>query len=135
MRKNLRHTVYSLYNGRCAYTGKPLDEKWQVDHITPLYRYRMGIEQGDPHALENLLPALWIVNHYKRGQDNLEDFRHYMANFHTRLKKCPKNPKVGSRIKYKAYMWRVADAFGITPDKPFSGRFWFETQAGVGLFV
>lgn len=135
MKKQLRIDVHGLYNGRCAYTGQPLGDNWQVDHITPVFRYRMGIEQGDPHAMENLLPALWIVNHYKRGKDNLEEFRQYMLKFHIRLAKVPKNPKAGRRVKYKAYMWRVANAFGITPDKPFCGRFWFETQAGIGLFA
>lgn len=135
MSKKRRDMVYALYNGRCAYTGKPLDDQWQVDHITPVYRYRMGLEQGDPHAPENLLPALWIVNHYKRGEDSLEGFRQYMLKFHIRLAKVPKNPKVEKSIRYKAYMWRVADAFDIKPDKPFCGRFWFETCAGVGLFV
>ena len=30
-----RQRIYAKYQGRCAYTGKPLGDDWQVDHIIP----------------------------------------------------------------------------------------------------
>ena len=67
-----------------------------------------------------------IINHYKRAFD-LEFFRDYMKNFHLRIAKLPKNPKVKKSIKHKEYLLEVARLFDITPEKPFSGKFYFET--------
>ena len=29
-----REKVYNKYGGKCAYTGKPLGQDWQIDHVT-----------------------------------------------------------------------------------------------------
>jgi hypothetical protein len=135
MKSTERQKVYNKYNGKCAYTGKPLDDKWQVDHVTPkqlasyfyshISRDAMNCKGDSVHSFENLLPTLRIVNHYKRGFD-LEMFRQYMLTFHIRLAKLPINPKVEKSKNRKKYMLTVAAAFDITPDKPFSGKFYFE---------
>lgn len=119
-----RQVIFELYNGLCAYTGKPLGDDWQIDHMEPHFYCRMY--SRDPNRPENLVPALRIVNHYKRDKD-LEDFRRYMLTFHIRLKKQPKNPYATYPIKRKEYMMKVADAFGITVNNPFAGIFYFET--------
>jgi hypothetical protein len=124
MTKKARQQVYDKFIGLCAYTGKPLGNDWQVDHIEPYFYSRMF--QRDPNRTENLFPALRIVNHYKRC-NNLESFRMYMLSFHKRLAKLPKEPRVEKSAKRKEYMLKVADAFGIAADKPFSGVFYFET--------
>lgn len=102
-----RQEIYNKYGGLCAYTGKPLGDDWQVDHVTS--KARMGYLRGycktyDERVClnnpDNLLPACRIVN--KRSLD-LEGFRSYMKKFHIRLAKLPK----------------VAELFDITPDKPF----------------
>jgi len=140
-----REMIYNKFGGLCAYTGKPLSEDWQVDHITSKKRHWYDTVHSTPHIgtieeykkdfdrrlkdcdnMDNLLPALRIVNHYKRELD-LEGFRRRMMDFHKRLSKLPKNPVNKQAIKRKEYMYRVADAFGITPEKPFSGKFYFET--------
>lgn len=131
----IRQQVYDKYNGLCAYTGKPLQSDWQVDHIKPKCHYiwrqnditkqEFGIDY-DVDDLQNLLPALRIVNHYKRAND-LDGFRKYMLNFHLRLAKLPKKTSV-NRIKRRIeYMNEVAELFGITTTKPFCGWFYFET--------
>lgn len=121
-----REKVYLKYNGKCAYTGQDLDDKWQIEHVHPkclkIQSYHC-IEHHD--HIDNLLPALWIVNHYKRSL-NLEQFREYMKYFHKRLAKLPKNTSVERTKKRKEYMYKVAQAFDITIDKPFSGKFYFE---------
>ena len=61
-----------------------------------------------------------------KGAFDLERFRTYMMTFHLRLAKLPKTtrrPKTQRRVEY---MMKVAELFGITPDKPFSGKFYFE---------
>jgi hypothetical protein len=123
MNKKLRQQIFDKFNGLCAYTGKPLEDNWQVDHMEPHFYARMW--QRDHNRTENLVPALRIVNHYKRCKD-LEQFREYMLTFHIRLKKLPKNPYATHPKKRKEYMMKVAEAFGITIDRPFGGKFYFE---------
>lgn len=119
-----RQEVFDKYQGLCAYTGKPLGQDWQIDHMEPHFYARMY--QRDPDRSENLVPALRIVNHYKRC-NHLEGFRAYMLSFHNRLGKLPKEPRVEKSAKRKAYMLKVAEAFGITTERPFDGIFYFET--------
>jgi len=114
-----RKAVYDKYGGRCAYTGTPLNEDWQVDHIVPKIL-------GGTDDIDNLLPVQRIVNHYKRDT-NLEDFRTWLlGGLHERLRKLPKNPYTETGRNRKKYMLTVAWLFGITPDKPFKGTFYFE---------
>lgn len=140
MKKAIRILVYEKYNGLCAYTGKPLDDKWQVDHMTSKIKYMWNVVYGgiggytvegiqekakQVDDISNLMPALWIVNHYKRSLD-LEGFRDRMMTFHKRLAKLPKKTSKPATEKRIAYMRQVSDAFDITPDRPFSGKFYFE---------
>lgn len=121
-----RELIYNKFNGKCAYSGKQL-ETYQVDHITPKYRYvLLGNRNRNPNDPENLIPCEYILNHYKRGLD-LEQWRKYLLTFHLRLAKLPKNTNSPSTQKRKDYMFKVADIMGITVDKPFNGVFYFET--------
>lgn len=135
MTKKKRQEVFDKFGGRCAYTGLPLGDDWQVDHVEAiaLVEYycsgKIGYEElrERNNSIENLMPALKIVNHYKRGL-KLESFRTwYLGGLHERLKKLPKNPKSPASIRRKQYLFKVAEAFGITPEKPFNGKFYFET--------
>lgn len=128
MTKKLREQVKAKFNGLCAYTGKPLDEKWQVDHITPKHYWLWHQPWNNKKVddIENLLPAIRIINHYKRCQ-TLEQFRNYINSLHQRLAKLPKNTRIEKSQKRKEYLLQVAALFDITPDKPFSGLFYFET--------
>lgn len=132
-----RERIYAKFDGKCAYTGKPLGDNWQIDHMTSKISHRWNVYYAArtpddiPVMLkevdkdENLIPALRIVNHYKRSLD-LEQFRSRMMTFHIRLGRLPKKTKVPATVKRIAYMNEIAEAFGITPDKPFSGKFYFE---------
>lgn len=124
--KTIRELVRMKYDGRCAYTGKPLGDDWQVDHMISQYKHNYRQYEGDVHNIDNLYPALRIVNHYKSAFD-IEGFRRYMTNFHIRLAKLPKKTSVERTVKRIQYMNNIADAFDITVDKPFSGLFYFET--------
>ena len=124
-----RQAIYDKFGGKCAYTGKPLGDDWQIDHI--ISKVWCRCYAGTPMAVnqdhtDNLLPTLRIINHYKRGLD-LAGFRNYMLTFHLRLAKLPKTTRLPSTERRKKYMQEVADAFGITVDKPFCGIFYFET--------
>lgn len=123
-----RDMVYNKFGGRCAYSGTPLDKDWQVDHLVS--RHMLGLynyDQIDPDGFDNLMPAQKLINHYKRGLW-LEDFRTLrLKELHVRLMKLPKCPRVEKSIRRKEYMLKIAGYFGITPDKPFPGIFYFES--------
>ena len=122
----LREKVYKKFNGKCAYSGTPLRDDWQIDHLIPKHDFKDKALKG-ADDIENLVPTQKIINHYKRGE-SLEVFREWkLGKLHERLKKLPKNPKSPKSIKHKEYLLEVANYFGITEDKPFSGKFYFET--------
>ena len=127
--KKDREIIRQKFGGKCAYSGTDLKDDWQVDHVKPIIRnwYNGTVRFKDAHNLENMLPVQKIINHYK-GSMQLELFRTwYLAGLHVRLKKLPKNPTIEKGIKRKAYLLTVAQFFDITTDKPFSGKFHFET--------
>lgn len=138
MKKSIRQQVFDKYNGLCAYTGKPLGDDWQIDHMTSrhVHQYQTygkcaTVEEIKEQLkrvddIDNLLPTIKIINHYKRSLD-LEGFRHYMIGFHKRLKKLPKKTIIYETQRRKEYMFKIAELFGITPEKPFEGKFYFET--------
>lgn len=123
-----RNAVYNKFGGKCAYSGTPLDEDWQIDHLVPNCKSDYCLyDDWDPNGLDNLMPCQKIINHYKRGLW-IDDFRTlWLGKLHLRLMKLPKCPKVEKSIRRKKYLLKVAGYFGITPDKPFSGIFYFES--------
>lgn len=126
MKKSIREQVYNKFGGKCAYTGQPLDEKWQVDHMHPRCYYQWRIAEGDPDHIDNLMPVCRIINHYKRSH-TLESWRTYISTLHVRLKKLPRKTTVPATIRRKEYLLEVAALFGVSTDKPFNGKFYFET--------
>jgi len=131
-----RQKVYDKFGGKCAYSGTPLEPDWQIDHIIPknkahwLKSYQMRdylkTKITNINDINNLLPCQRIINHYKRSLD-LEQFRTlWLMGLHKRLDK-PRNPRTENSRKTKEYRLKVASYFGITPEKPFSGKFYFET--------
>lgn len=127
MKKEVRQIVFEKYNGLCAYTGRPLGEGWQVDHAIPKCHWVWQQPQTNtrPDDISNLLPAIKIVNHYKRALD-IEKFRNYMLSFHNRLAKLPKKTASKNTIKRKEYMYKIAELFEINNETPFKGKFYFE---------
>lgn len=134
MKEKERLKVFDKYGGKCAYCGCELDSKWQVDHaISKVYWFFHN--QSDPNRVndfENLMPACYPCNHYKRSLciSSIHEhtgFRHYMSGFHKRLAKIPKVSARSQTIRRQRYMQVIADKYGITVGKPFSGLFYFET--------
>jgi 5-methylcytosine-specific restriction endonuclease McrA len=127
MKKSIREQVRLKFNGLCAYTGQPLGDDWQVDHVHPQHRRANDKNEIiDHNHIDNLVPTIRIINHYKRGLD-LEGFRDRIKNFHIRLAKLPKKTLVPETKKRIIYMNTVANHFAITIDKGHNGTFYFET--------
>lgn len=120
-----RQKVFEKCNGLCAYTWKPLWEDWQVDHVFPKYLHYLWSVEWDVNHIDNLLPAIRIINHYKRWR-TLEEFREYMLSFHTRLSKLPKKTNREQTVLRIKYINTVADLFWIDVKTPFSWKFHFE---------
>ncbi len=122
-----RDRIYQKFNGLCAYSGTPLEDDWQIEHINPVVRNWWTNTKMFPDAdkEENMVPVQKIINHYKHSYD-LEGYRKLLAGLHLRLKKVAKNPRTEKGEKRKAYIMKVAGYFGITEDKSFDGRFYFE---------
>ena len=133
--KKIRGIVFDKFGGKCAYCGCDLDSMFQVDHmVSKNYWYHIDIEnQKCVDDISNLMPACPQCNHYKRSHC-LEDtmshvgFRSVMLKFHLRLAKFPKKPTTSSRTaNWMRYMQVIADKYGLSADKPFAGKFYFET--------
>jgi len=123
-----RERIYNKFLGLCAYSGTPLEDDWQIEHIDPVVRNSFSGTMGNPEndCEANMVPVQKLINHYKHSI-SLEEFRTWLlGGLHERLKKLPKNPRTIKGKKRKEYMLKVAGYFGITEDKPFSGIFYFE---------
>lgn len=126
--KKDREIIRNKFGGRCAYTGTELQDDWQVDHVAPIIRNikKPGALFEQDHRLDNMVPCQKIVNHYKANLA-LEEFRTwYIGELHLRLQKLPKNPRTLKGSSRKMRLLMIAKLFGITPEKPFSGKFYFE---------
>lgn len=125
--KKDREIIKNKFDNKCAYSGTPLEDDWQVDHIIPIIRYKKKVINPQYHTIDNMVPTQKIINNYKRDL-NLESFRNwYLGELHLRLKKLPKNPKSPNTIKRKNYLLKIAELFNIEENKPFNKIFYFET--------
>jgi hypothetical protein len=85
MNTETRRIVHDKYNGRCAYCGCLLPNKWHVDHLIPIKRTRaydktkgkwivIGCDNPDMDCLNNMMPACPSCNINKHS-DSIEKFR------------------------------------------------------------
>lgn len=127
--KKNRELIKMKFGGKCAYSGTELESDWQIDHIKPVVRHWFSgtITAKDNDCLENMIPVQKLINHYKHSLD-LHEFRTWLlGGLHIRLKKVPKNPRTEKGLKRKKYILKIAKYFDITEQKPFNGKFYFET--------
>mgnify|MGYP003457139246 FL=1 len=123
-----RERIYNKFNGLCAYSGTPLEDDWQIEHIKPVVRC---LKTNKVTAIENdnednLVPVQKLINHYKHSI-SLDEFRNWLlGDLHLRLAKLPKKTKSIKTQKRIEYLNKIAGYFGITPHKPFSKVFYFE---------
>lgn len=128
--KKDREIIKNKFGGLCAYSGTPLKDDWQVDHVKPIIRnwFSNGAMFEKDHNIDNMFPCQKIINHYKHSLD-LETFRNWLlGELHLRLKKIPKNPKTEKSKNRKEYIMEIANLFGIAEDKPFDKIFYFEKK-------
>lgn len=120
---NRRERLFNKFNGLCAYSGTPLEPDWQIDHVEPVIRIRGRLLITDNDKESNMVPCQRAINNYKFSY-TLDYFRtSLLGGLHKRLKKYPRS---GNGGELRKRMEKIAAYFGITEDKPFCGKFYFE---------
>jgi 5-methylcytosine-specific restriction endonuclease McrA len=62
-----RRVIHDKFGGRCAYTGKPLGDDWQIDHVVPK-RHGISSVFGGQRLARHLLeivgnrPAVTVID-------------------------------------------------------------------------
>ncbi len=83
--KQQREAIYYKYNGRCAYCGDILPDKWHIDHLQPIKRTHVwdkaravwrvsGCDHPELDTFDNYMPSCPSCNINKHS-DTLEQFR------------------------------------------------------------
>lgn len=105
--KKTRQLVYEKFNGRCAYCGIRLPDRWHVDHLVPI-SHRDGTDD-----LSNLYPACPACNSFKTVMP-LSQFRSELS-FQL------------DRASQRSVNYRFAKKFGQVVETPCDIVFYFET--------
>ncbi len=126
--KAQREQVRATFDGRCAYCGEPLTERWHADHFKPVrrdakivqtergYRWRSGpMTRPEFDVVSNFMPSCAPCNIDKHAMD-LEEWR----------KKLSRTLDVLNR-NYPTY--RHARRFGLVAETAQPIVFYFERVA------
>jgi len=111
--KKQRQDIFNKSGGLCWYCGDPLQKRWHVDHIDPIFRDKNGMPRKiDLDKYENMVPACPSCNLFKSVFD-LESFRSEIE-------------AQKERVRRYSSGFRIAEKMGIIQivDKPVV--FWFE---------
>lgn len=119
--KKDRETVRMKFNGKCAYCGVELGERWHADHFEPVVRNWGDAAKAVPalrpenHHLTNMMPACVPCNLSKHRMQ-LEDWRRWLAGH------------VNSLNQYHP-IYRLAKAYGLIAETGSEVVFYFEREA------
>jgi 5-methylcytosine-specific restriction endonuclease McrA len=76
--KQQREALRAKYEGRCAYCGEQLGDRWHADHLEPVrrewWKKEGGMERPENDHLANLMPACAPCNIDKHAM-SLEEWR------------------------------------------------------------
>ena len=127
--KAQRETVRQMFDGRCAYCGEPLPDRWHADHVEPVIRAlltkraadgRYKLVSGPPHrperdVIENFMPSCPPCNISKHSM-SLEVWRGWLAGH------------VNSLNAYTP-IYRLAKRYGLIQETGAPIVFYFERAA------
>jgi len=108
--KEQRFAVKAKCNGKCAYCGIELGDKFHVDHVNAFYR-------GGKCEMANFMPACAKCNNYKLTS-NIEEFRGLISR---QLELAHRN----------SVNYRTALRFGLILEVNNPVTFYFETLEGL----
>ena len=111
-----REIVRARYDGRCAYCGCELPERWHVDHFKPVRRRRDKATMRAPrrHTLDNCMPSCPPCNIDKHAR-SLEQWRDWLS---AHLRSLQRQPN-----------YRLVRAHGLIAETETPVRFYFERLA------
>ena len=114
-----RSETKNKYGGCCGYCGERLEDKFCIDHITPIYRNcsdeelkRRGIVRGT-NDFDNLIPSCYSCNSYKKTM-SVEVFRQELS-------------KLTERLNRDSSIYRIAKRYDMIVEHKPSILFYFET--------
>lgn len=115
LNKKQRQEIYQKFNGRCAYCGCELPERWHADHLEPIVRNGDGscLNPGND-TIENMMPSCPSCNRIKNSF-TLEQFRENIQNF------------VNSLRNYNI-QFKFAKKFGLIEETGNKVKFYFEEE-------
>lgn len=106
-----RAVLKMKFEGRCAYCGCELSEKWHADHQQPVMRFNGNMVHHSRDNLENLVPACHACNLHKHCS-SLEDYRRIIDD--------------GRREFLRSGKGKALVRMGMVEMKPDPVVFWFE---------
>ena len=114
LNKKQREVLKLKYDGRCAYCGDLLPDRWHSDHIEPIVRNWIDgtCEFPDRNTLENFNPSCPSCNIIKSSQ-SLESFRNVISGFIRSLNR-------------DSTQYKFAKRYRLLEEKEIEVKFWFE---------
>ncbi|HYD33019.1 MAG TPA: HNH endonuclease signature motif containing protein [Methylophilaceae bacterium] len=115
--KKQRELLKQKYDGKCAYCGCDLPERWHADHLEAVVRDPWGANKGrmqypERHKIENMMPACPPCNISKHSM-SLEGWRQWIAGH------------LNSLNNYHP-IYRLAKAYGLVRETGIPVTFYFE---------
>lgn len=86
LNKKQREELRRKYDGKCAYCGCDLPDRWHADHFEPVIRLSddRGAELPENHHIGNMMPSCAPCN-LSKGRQTLEGWRAWIAGHITSL--------------------------------------------------
>ena len=109
-----REKIRNMFDGCCAYCGKPLDKTFHIDHIEPLFRgWKNKPDRAGEDTENNMFPACPRCNRWKATM-TIERFRNEIS-------------KQAERLRRDSPGFRLAEDFMLISEmKHHKVVFWFE---------
>lgn len=115
MTRKQRQQIYDKYNGRCAYCGCELPERWHADHKEPIRRNPDGsmLHPERDNILNNYNPSCPSCNIVKNSL-SIEHFRELIQGFVKSLNR-------------DSTQYKFAKKYELIEETGIEVKFYFET--------
>jgi 5-methylcytosine-specific restriction endonuclease McrA len=121
--KKTRQKIFEKYNGRCAYCGCKLPDRWHVDHIEPVRR-KLKYIHGKGYTTDRIMlnPKNDVIENYNpscplcnilKGSLSMDSFRDMISGY------------VNSLNEY-SNQYKMAKKYGLVQETELEVLFYFE---------